>query len=74
MKDFVKMTLAVMAGLLVFAIVGFFLMLGTIGAIAAAGEAKPVMPSEAVLKIDLSAVALAEQTAEADPIAMLQRF
>ena len=72
MKDFVKMTLAVMAGLLVFAIVGFFLMLGTIGAIAAAGEAKPVMPSEAVLKIDLSAVALAEQTAEADPIAMLQ--
>ena len=72
MKDFVKMTLAVVAGLLVFAIVGFFLMLGTIGAIAAAGEAKPVMPSEAVLKIDLSAVALAEQTAEADPIAMLQ--
>ena len=66
------MTLAVVAGLLVFAIVGFFLMLGTIGAIAAAGEAKPVMPSEAVLKIDLSAVALAEQTAEADPIAMLQ--
>ena len=72
MKDFVKMTLAVVAGLLVFAIVGFFLMLGTIGAIAAVGEAKPVMPSEAVLKIDLSAVALAEQTAEADPIAMLQ--
>ena len=72
MKDFVKMTLAVVAGLLVFAIVGFFLMLGTIGAIAAAGEAKPVMPSEAVLKIDLSAVAFAEQTAEADPIAMLQ--
>lgn len=72
MKDFVKMTLAVVAGLLVFAIVGFFLMLGTIGTIAAAGEAKPVMPSEAVLKIDLSAVALAEQTAEADPIAMLQ--
>ena len=66
------MTRAVVAGLLVFAIVGFFLMLGTIGAIAAAGEAKPVMPSEAVLKIDLSAVALAEQTAEADPIAMLQ--
>ena len=66
------MTLAVVAGLLVFAIVGFFLMLGTIGTIAAAGEAKPVMPSEAVLKIDLSAVALAEQTAEADPIAMLQ--
>ena len=66
------MTLAVVAGLLVFAIVGFFLMLGTIGAIAAAGEAKPVMPSEAVLKIDLSAVALAEQTAEADPIAMLR--
>ena len=66
------MTLAVVAGLLVFAIVGFFLMFGTIGAIAAAGEAKPVMPSEAVLKIDLSAVALAEQTAEADPIAMLQ--
>lgn len=71
MKDFVKMTLATMAGLFVFAIVALFIMFGAIGAIAALGDAQPVMPSEAVLKIDMSAMTLAEQTAEEDPFAAL---
>ncbi len=72
MKEFVKMTLATMAGMLVFAIVAFFLMIGFVGAVAALGDSQPVMPSKAVLKIDMSAMALAEQTQEADPFAALQ--
>ena len=72
MKDFIKMTLATVTGLLFFGIVSMFLMLGIIGAIAAAGNTTPVMPKEAVLQIDFSKMTLTEQTQEADPIAMLQ--
>ena len=72
MKDFVKMTLATIAGLFLFGFVAMFLFFGMIGAIAAAGDTAPVMPKEAVLKIDFTKMTLAEQTAEADPLAMLQ--
>ena len=72
MKDFIKMTLATVTGLLFFGIVSMFLMLGIIGAIAASGNTTPVMPKEAVLQIDFSKMTLTEQTQEADPIAMLQ--
>ncbi len=72
MKDFIKMTLATVTGLLFFGIVSMILMLGIIGAIAAAGNTTPVMPKEAVLQIDFSKMTLAEQTQEADPLAMLQ--
>lgn len=71
MKDFVKMTLAVMAGLLIFGFVAFFLSFAMIGALAAVGEKQPVMPREAVLKIDMSTFALSEQTVEANPMDML---
>lgn len=66
------MTLATVTGLLFFGIVSMFIMLGIIGAIAAAGNTTPVMPKEAVLQIDFSKMTLTEQTQEADPIAMLQ--
>ena len=66
------MTLAVVAGLLIFGFVSVFLMISTVGAIAALGESTPAMPSEGILKIDMSAMSLAEQTTEADPIAVLQ--
>ena len=72
MKNFVKMTLATITGLLVFSFVAFFLLFGTIGALASLGESQPVMPAQAILKIDMSSMALAEQTTEADPLAMLQ--
>ena len=72
MKNFVKMTLATVAGLLIFGIVVFFLFFGMIGAVAALGDTQPVMPEQAVLKIDMSTMALAEQTTEADPLTMLQ--
>lgn len=72
MKDFIKMTLATVTGLLFFGIVSMFLVLGIIGAIAAAGNTTPVMPKEAVLQIDFSKMTLTEQTQEVDPLAMLQ--
>ena len=72
MKEFVKMTLATLTGLLLFGFISMFIMIGMIGAIAAAGSSKPVMPAEAVLSIDFSKMILAEQSEEADPFAALQ--
>lgn len=72
MKDFIKMTLAVLAGLFIFGIAALFLMFGTIGALAAMGEQQPVMPREAVLKIDMSTFTFSEQSKEADPFASFQ--
>ena len=66
------MTLATITGLFLFGFVALFLFIGMIGAIAAAGDTAPVMPKEAVLQIDFTKMTLAEQTAEADPLAMLQ--
>ena len=66
------MTLATVTGLLFFGIVSMILVLGIIGAIAAAGNTTPVMPKEAVLQIDFSKMTLTEQTQEADPLAMIQ--
>lgn len=66
------MTLATLTGLLLFGFISMFIMIGIIGAMAAAGSSKPVMPAEAVLSIDFSKMILAEQTEEADPFAALQ--
>lgn len=66
------MTLATLTGLLLFGFISMFIMIGMIGAMAAAGSSKPVMPAEAVLSIDFSKMTLAEQTEEADPFAALQ--
>ena len=72
MKEYIKMTLATLTGLLLFGFVSIFLTIATIGGIAALGESTPVVPEEAVLTIDFSAMTLAEQTSEADPLAALQ--
>ena len=68
MKEFVKMTLATLAGLLIFGIVAFFFSFAMIGAMAALGEKQVVMPREAVLKIDMSSFTLSEQSVEANPM------
>ena len=72
MKEFVKITLATLTGLLLFGFISMFIMIGMIGVMAAAGSSKPVMPAEAVLSIDFSKMTLSEQTQEADPFAALQ--
>ena len=71
MKDFVKTTLAVMAGLFIFGIVALIFSFAMIGALSSAGEKQPVMPREAVLKIDMSTFTLSEQSVEANPRDML---
>ena len=72
MKDFVKMTLAVVCGLFIMGIIGFFLFFSMIGAVASLGSSAPVMPRDGVLLMDMSKVALAEQTTEADPMQVIQ--
>ena len=71
MKDFVKMTLATLAGLLIFGLVSMFMSIVMIGAIAALGDTEPVMPREGILKIDMSEMTLSEQDQEMDPLASL---
>ena len=68
MKDFVKMTLATLAGLVIFGCAAFFFFFAFVGAMASLGEKQVVMPREAVLKIDMSSFTLSEQTVEANPV------
>ena len=71
MKNFAKMTLATITGLIVFSIVAFFFSFAIIGAIASLGDKQPVMPRQAVLKIDMSTFTLSEQSTEANPLDMI---
>ena len=71
MKDFVKMTLATLAGLFLFGFVALFIIIGAVGAVASLGTSEPAIPTEGMLKIDMSAITLAEQTSEADPFASI---
>ena len=71
MKDFVKMTLATIAGLFLFGIAAMFIMIAMVGAMASLGSSQPVMPREGVLQINMSSMTLAEQTQESDPFASL---
>ena len=67
MKDFVKMTLAVVCGIVLVGIICMILGLGLLGSAIAAGSGKPVLPKSGVLRIDLSKVAFGEQTQESNP-------
>ena len=71
MKEFVKMTLATIAGLFLFGFVAFFLFIAMIGAVASLGGSQPVMPREGVLQINMASMTLSEQTQEEDPFASL---
>ena len=72
MKNFLKMTLATITGLILFSFVAIFISVAMIGAIAALGEKQPVMPSKAMLVIDMSTIMLSEQTTETDILTTLQ--
>lgn len=76
-KDFAKLVLAVVCGLLVWGIVKFimlFMMLGSMIATASSfsGGSTASVPKEGVLLLDLSKVTLAEQTKESDPFSSFQ--
>lgn len=68
MKDFVKMTLAVLCGIFIAAFLGVFLFFGFIGALgaAAATSKAPVLPKSGVLLMDMSTMTLCEQQSPAD--------
>ena len=72
MKEFFKMTLAAMLGVFVVGIIMFLFCLMLLGSLASVGKSEPVMPRSAVLKIDMGTFILAEQNAQADPLAALQ--
>ena len=67
MKDFVKMTLAVVCGIILVGIIFLILGLGLLGSAVAASSGKPVLPKSGVLRIDLSKVTFGEQTQEDNP-------
>lgn len=69
MKDFVKMTLAVVCGFFIIGIICFILSMGALGSMIIAGSASssPSVPKSAVLKIDMSKIAIAEQAGESLP-------
>ena len=72
MKNFIKMTLATLTGLLLFGGVVTFIFAGIIGAAASLGKHQATVPDSAVLTMDMSTVMLMEQTQEPDPMSMLQ--
>ena len=67
MKKFLKMVLAVICGILLLNLLALAVFAGLAG-----GNKAPAVPSEGVLKIDMSRIVIAEQGGPADPLAMLQ--
>ena len=73
MKDFFKMVLAVVVGIIVVSILSGILTIFAIGAIAAMGSAQPQLPKSAVLKIDMGQTTIAEQAGSSmDAMSLLQ--
>ena len=61
MKDFFKTVLAVIVGFVILQIIGFILLIGLVGSLAA-GSSKVILPRTGVLDISLADYSLAEQT------------
>lgn len=72
MKNFVKMVLAVVCGILLFGIISVILSMMFLGAVIASGSGQPVLPKSGVLKIDMSKVSIAEQSHEDSPLNAIQ--
>ena len=66
MKNFLKMVLAVICGILLLSALTIAVFAGL------AGSGSPSVPSEGVLKIDMSRIALEEQGGPGDPMSKLQ--
>ena len=71
MKDFLKMTGATIVGLVVFSIITSVFSLILLLGIASFGNTQPKIPTEGILKIDMSSFILTEQSTEANPLDML---
>ena len=76
-KDFFKLVLAVLCGLFIWGIVKFFMffmMLGSmiVSASSMSGSSSTPLPKEGVLLMDMSRLAVTEQTKESNPLSSLQ--
>lgn len=71
MKDFVKMVLAVICGIIVLSIISGVLTLMIFGALLAAGSGQPQLPKSGVLKLDMAKVTVSEQANASDAMAAL---
>ena len=71
MKDFLKMTLATLLGLIAFSIISTVLSVIVLIGIAAIGSGQPKVPTEGILKIDMSSFTITEQSTDANPLDML---
>ena len=74
MKQFFKMLLAVVCGIILANILVIFIFAGIVGAAAGSttGKGTTVLPRSGVLAIDLSEIIITEQDQPEDPLAMLQ--
>ena len=73
MKQFFKMLLAVICGILIANILVFMIIAGIVGSASeTGGKGSTVLPKTGVLAIDLSEVTITEQEKPADPMAMVQ--
>lgn len=71
MKEFIKMTLAVILGLIIMGFVGMMILSGIAGSFAGNSASAP-LPKSGILKIDLSKTIVMEQEQPGDPLTMLQ--
>lgn len=73
MKDFVKMVLAVICGLVIISLVTFVIGIGAIGVLSAGSKSTPSIPESGVLKMDLADFSINEQSKSAsfDPTSLI---
>ena len=70
MKEFFKMVLAVICGLILATIIFFVLGMGFVSSMAAAGSATPALPKSGVMVLDMSKMIITEQSTPATPDVM----
>ncbi len=72
MKDFLKMFLAVVCGLVIVGIVGLMMFCGFIGALASLGSETPVIPRSGILDLNFDKISISEQSQDIDITARLK--
>ena len=70
MKEFFKMVLAVICGLFLAGIIFFILGMGFVSSMAAAGSSTPIIPKSGVMVMDMSKIAVSEQSTPSSPDVM----
>lgn len=71
MKDFLKVTAAVICGFIIVTVIMFMLGFGFLGALLASGSSTPTLPKSGVLSIDMSSFTIGEQSREGSPLSAI---